>query len=114
MAFSIRRGEIWTADLGAPSGSEQRGRRPVLIVQNDIGNQHSPVVIVAAITKGRKRYMPTHVFVKREMCGLLYDSTVMLEQLRTIDKEKLFEPMAVLPEDVMQEVNEKLKISLGL
>mgnify|MGYP000924608405 CR=1 FL=1 len=109
-----RRGQIWIADLGSPSGSEQRGKRPVLVVQNDTGNEHSPVVIVSSITSGKKRFTTTHVFVKRILCGLRSDSTIMLEHLRTIDKSLLIRPVATLPPSIMREVNEKLKISLGL
>ena len=86
--MSVRRGEIYYADLSPVVGSEQGGIRPVLIVQNDVGNRHSPTVIAAAITSQRgKSRLPTHIEVQAEQCGLAKDSIVLLEQIRTIDKK---------------------------
>lgn len=109
----MKRGEIWVAHMGAGFGSEQAGKRPVLIIQNDIGNQYSPTVIVAAMTDSDKRYMPTHVNVDvRE--GMLKPSTILLEQIRTIDKKRLEKKLATLSDERMKEVDRALKVSLGL
>lgn len=108
-----KRGEIWIAELGAYNGCEQGGARPVLIIQNDVGNYHSPTVIVASITSGTKKYIPTHVHIKPY--GNMYkDSVILLEQIRTIDKMKIVKYVAKLPADVMQEVNTKILMSLGM
>ncbi len=109
----IKRGEIWLADLGQNEGSEQRGVRPVLIIQNDFGNFHSPTVIIASITDGKKKDLPTHAMIPRE-CNMKKDSIVMLEQIRTIDKKKLIRKVNALPNSIMTEVEEKINISLGL
>lgn len=107
------RGEIWVAHMGAGFGSEQAGKRPVVIIQNDVGNQYSPTVIVAAMTDSDKRYMPTHVNVDvRE--GMLKPSTILLEQIRTIDKKRLEKKLATLSDERMKEVDRALKVSLGL
>ena len=111
----IQRGDIYFADLTPATGSEQSGIRPVLIVQNNIGNLHSPTVIAAAITgyvKGKRQ--PTHVRLKGAACGLFRDSTVLLEQLRTLDKSRLDEYMGNVGEDKMREVDAALNISVGL
>lgn len=111
----IQRGDIYYADLTPVTGSEQGGIRPVLIVQNDIGNQHSPTVIAAAITgyeKGKRQ--PTHVWLKGSFCGLFRDSTVLLEQLRTLDKSRLGEYMGSVGGDKMREVDTALSVSVGL
>ncbi|MBO9596767.1 MAG: type II toxin-antitoxin system PemK/MazF family toxin [Cohnella sp.] len=108
-----RRGEIYLVDLGNNEGSEQNGERPVLIIQNDVGNQFSPTVIVAALTDVSKRYMPTHVLI-RQRDALSKDSHVLLEQIRTIDKRRIIKRLAVAPDEVMAEVDHKIKISLGL
>jgi len=109
----MKRGEIWIAHMGAGFGSEQAGKRPVLIIQNDVGNQYSPTVIVAAMTDRDKRYMPTHVDVDvRE--GLMKPSTVLLEQIRTIDKKRLEKKISTLTEERMREVDRAIKISFGL
>jgi mRNA interferase MazF len=111
----IQRGDIYYADLTPVTGSEQGGIRPVLILQNNVGNHHSPTVIAAAITgyvKGKRQ--PTHVRLKGAACGLFRDSTVLLEQVRTLDKSRLDEYMGSVGEDKMQEVDAALTISMGL
>ena len=110
----IRRGDIFYADLSPVVGSEQGGIRPVLIVQNDIGNKFSPTVIAAAITSqtGKTR-LPTHIEVLASS-GLAKDSVILLEQIRTIDKRRLKEKMGHLDENVMAQVNEAISISFGL
>lgn len=108
----IKRGEIYYADLRPVIGSEQGGVRPVLILQNDIGNMHSPTVICAAIT-GRNRHMPTH-FTLSPRGGLYEKSIVLFEQLRTIDKKRLKEKVAECTLDEMQEIDKRLIISLGM
>lgn len=111
----IRRGEIYYADLSPVVGSEQGGLRPVLIIQNDIGNRYSPTVIVAAITsKIDKAKLPTHIELPADEFGLTRDSVVLAEQVRTIDKRRLRERVGVLPGEVMGEVDEALQISMGV
>jgi mRNA interferase MazF len=111
----VRRGDIFYADLNPVVGSEQGGIRPVLVVQNDVGNKYSPTVIIAAITSQiDKAKLPTHVEIKREDYGLEKDSVILLEQLRTIDKRRLKEKITFLDQDMMAKVDEALKISLGL
>jgi mRNA interferase MazF len=113
--MSVKRGDIFYAELNPVVGSEQGGTRPVLIIQNDIGNQYSPTTIVAAITSQLdKAKLPTHVELSREICGLEKDSVVLLEQIRTIDKRRLKEKVSSLGEDIMPRVNEAIEISLGL
>lgn len=111
----VRRGEIYYADLSPVVGSEQGGVRPVLIVQNDIGNRYSPTVIAAAITSqtGKTR-LPTHISINADKCGLSKDSIVLLEQVRTLDKKRLKERMGNLDEVSMQKINQALTISFGL
>lgn len=112
---SIHRGEIYYADLSPVVGSEQGGVRPVLIVQNDIGNKHSPTVIAAAITSQRdKAKLPTHIEVNGAGCGLSKDSVVLLEQIRTLDKKRLKERMGQLDNTAMTQINNALSISFGL
>lgn len=111
--LKVKRGEIWLADLGQNEGSEQRGERPVLIIQNDVGNEYSPTVIVASLTDATKRWMPTHHHLDTKY-GLKKCSVVLLEQIRTIDKSKLFKKVSVLPGAVMADIDHKIKISLGL
>ena len=112
---TIRRGDIYYADLSPVIGSEQGGNRPVLIVQNNIGNHYSPTVIAAAITGYAKRdRQPTHVRINRSACGLFRNSTILLEQLRTLDKSRLSEYMGSIGEDKMREVDAALGISVGL
>lgn len=113
--MNIRRGDIFYADLSPVVGSEQGGIRPVLIVQNDIGNRFSPTVIAAAITSQKaKANLPTHISLNAENSGLARDSVVLLEQIRTIDKRRLKERMGRLDDNSMTLVNEALSISFGL
>ena len=112
---TIRRGDIYYADLSPVVGSEQGGIRPVLIVQNDVGNKHSPTVIAAAITSRMgKTKLPTHIDVFAEKVGLQKDSVILLEQMRTIDKKRLGEKMGHLDDETMNAVNDAITISLGL
>ncbi len=111
----IKRGDIYYADLSPVIGSEQGGIRPVLIVQNDIGNKYSPTVIAAAITSVTdKNNLPTHIQVDAGQCGLAKDSVVLLEQVRTIDKRRLKERMGSLGSGDMGKVDEALSVSFGL
>ena len=113
--MTVKRGEIYYADLSPVVGSEQGGIRPVLIVQNDVGNKHSPTVIAAAITsKQEKSKLPTHISVQASTCGLAKDSVVLLEQVRTLDKRRLKERMGELDDNSMKQVNTALSTSLGL
>ena len=113
--MTIKRGEIYYADLSPVVGSEQGGIRPVLIVQNDIGNKHSPTVIAAAITSQReKAKLPTHISLDAVSCGLAKDSVVLLEQVRTIDKRRLREKMGTLDTPDMTKVNHAIEVSFGL
>lgn len=113
--MNIKRGEIFYAELNPVIGSEQGGTRPVLVIQNDIGNQFSPTTIIAAITSQiSKAKLPTHVEVKAKRSGLERDSVILTEQIRTIDKSRLKEKVAVLDEEVMLRVDEAIEISLGL
>ena len=111
----VRRGEIYYADLSPVVGSEQGGIRPVLIVQNDVGNRHSPTVIAAAITSRReKAKLPTHIDVQAATCGLTKDSIVLLEQIRTLDKRRLRERMGRVDGAVMERVDDAIAVSFGL
>ena len=111
----MRRGDIYYADLRPVIGSEQGGIRPVLIVQNDVGNRHSPTVICAAITsKLNKAKLPTHIELSAGRYDMEKDSVILLEQLRTIDKKRLKDKVCHLDEDIMNKVNQGLKISLEL
>ncbi len=113
--MSIKRGEIYYADLSPVVGSEQGGVRPVLIVQNDVGNRYSPTVIAAAITsQHEKAQLPTHIKVNADGCGLAKDSIVLLEQVRTIDKQRLKEKMGTLDNTAMNRVDKALSVSFGL
>lgn len=113
--MSVKRGEIYYADLSPVVGSEQGGVRPVLIVQNDVGNRHSPTVIAAAITSQKdKNPLPTHIGVQADSCGLSRDSIILLEQIRTIDKRRLKEKMGELDLGSMHRVDTALSISFGL
>ena len=113
--MSIKLGEIYYADLSPVVGSEQGGVRPVLIVQNDIGNKHSPTVIAAAITSQReKARLPTHISLDAVSCGLSKDSVVLLEQVRTLDKKRLKERMGELDSASMHKVDSALSVSFGL
>ena len=111
----VKRGEVFYADLSPVVGSEQGGVRPVLIVQNDVGNRHSPTVIAAAITsKQDKTNLPTHIGIKAGTGGLPRDSVVLLEQVRTLDKRRLRERAGQIDPDVQRRVDEALEISFGL
>lgn len=111
----IKRGDIYYADLSPVIGSEQGGVRPVLVVQNDIGNRYSPTVIIAAITSQiNKAKLPTHVELKGTDYGLAKDSVLLLEQIRTIDKRRLEEKIGHVTEDIIEKANQALLISLGL
>lgn len=111
----VKRGELYFANLNPVVGSEQGGLRPVLVIQNDIGNTYSPTTIVAAITSQIKRAkLPTHVEIKRNRSHLERDSVILCEQLRTIDKRRLSEKIGQLDEATMVKVDDALSISLGL
>ena len=113
--MSVKRGDIYYADLSPVVGSEQGGTRPVLIIQNDVGNKFSPTVIAAAITsKTDKSKLPTHIDVYAEHYGLSRDSVILSEQIRTIDKKRLKEKMGHLDDDVMNRVNNAITVSFGL
>ena len=111
----VRRGDIFYADLSPVVGSEQGGLRPVLIIQNDVGNRYSPTVIAAAITSrmGKTR-LPTHIDIYAERAGLAKDSVILLEQIRTLDKRRLKERMGHLEGAVMDEVNTAIAVSFGI
>ncbi len=113
--MSIKRGDIYYADLSPVVGSEQGGLRPVLIIQNEIGNCYSPTVIAAAITSrmGKNR-LPTHIDIHADKVGLAKDSVVLLEQIRTLDKKRLKEKMGHLDESMMNSVNAAIAVSFGL
>lgn len=129
--MTVKRGDIYYADLSPVIGSEQGGLRPVLIIQNDVGNKYSPTVIAAAITSRLgKTKLPTHIDVNRDSCftsslsevdnerndklGLAKDSVILLEQIRTLDKRRLKEKMGHLDDEIMQQVNNAMAISFGL
>ncbi|SFH92229.1 type II toxin-antitoxin system PemK/MazF family toxin [Pisciglobus halotolerans] len=111
----VKRGDIFYADLSPVVGSEQGGMRPVLVIQNNVGNHYSPTVIVAAITaKIQKGKMPTHIEVSSDEYGLERDSVVLLEQIRTIDKQRLREKVTHLDTSMMNKIDDALRISIGL
>ena len=111
----IKRGDVFYADLRPVVGSEQGGVRPVLIIQNDIGNKHSPTVICAAITsKMNKAKLPTHIELPGQSSGLPRDSIILLEQIRTLDKKRLREKMGRVEDDIMQQVDAAIAVSFGL
>ena len=110
----IKRGELYYADLSPVVGSEQGGVRPILIVQNDTGNKYSPTIIAAAITSQiNKAKLPTHIEINANEFGLIKNSVILLEQIRTLDKRRLKERIGVLSPTTMQKVNTALLISLG-
>ena len=112
---NVKRGDIYYADLSPVVGSEQGGLRPVLIIQNDVGNRYSPTVIAAAITsKMDKTKLPTHIDVFAEKVGLAKNSVILLEQVRTLDKRRLKEKMGHLDDEVMSAVNSAIAVSFGL
>ncbi|WP_076459123.1 type II toxin-antitoxin system PemK/MazF family toxin [Limosilactobacillus caccae] len=111
----VKRGDVYYADLSPVIGSEQGGVRPVLILQNDVGNHYSPTVIIAAITaQMQKKKMPTHVQLKGADSPLTHDSVILMEQLRTIDKQRLKDKIAHLSPVIMTKVDRALTISVGL
>ena len=113
--MSVKRGDIYYADLSPVVGSEQGGMRPVLIIQNNTGNRHSPTVIAAAITSQTgKAKLPTHVEVSAERYGIVKDSVILLEQVRTIDKSRLREKICHLESDIQRKIDRALLISLSL
>lgn len=113
--MNVKRGDIFYADLSPVIGSEQGGIRPVLIVQNDVGNRYSPTVIAAAITSRRdKTKLPTHIPIEASGSGLQKDSVVLLEQVRTLDKQRLKEKMGSVDYNSMKEINQALSVSFGL
>jgi len=112
---SVRRGDIYYADLSPVVGSEQGGMRPVLIVQNDVGNKYSPTVIAAAITSQiNKARLPTHIELSAKTYGLSKDSVVLLEQIRTIDKRRLKEKMGRVDSNLMNRIDNAIAVSFGL
>ena len=111
----VRRGDIYYADLSPVVGSDQGGMRPVLIIQNDTGNRHSPTVIAAALTSQTgKANLPTHISLAARSCGLTRDSVILLEQVRTLDKSRLRERMGRLDEPAMHQVDNAIAVSFGL
>jgi len=111
----IKKGDLYFADLSPVIGSEQGGVRPVLVVQNDVGNKYSPTIIVAAVTSQmHKAKLPTHVEINAAGNGLSKDSVILMEQLRTIDKKRLKERIGTLSEELLPTVNNALSISLGI
>ena len=113
--MQVRRGDIYYADLSPVVGSEQGGIRPVLIIQNDVGNRHSPTVICAAITsRMNKAKLPTHVEIDARKYQIVKNSVVLLEQIRTIDKRRLKEKMGKLDDGLMNKVDSAIAVSFGL
>ena len=113
--MEFKRGQVWYCNLDGIKGSEQGGIRPVLIIQNDMGNRHSPTVICAAITsRMSKAKLPTHVVIDSRCCSIVKDSVVLLEQLRTIDKQRLREKVCHLEEDMIRQIDEALRVSLDI
>ena len=111
----VKRGDVYFADLSPVVGSEQGGIRPVLVIQNDIGNRFSPTVIIAAITAQiQKAKLPTHVEIEAEQHGFERNSVILMEQIRTIDKQRLTDKITHLDEEMMRKVNDALQISVGL
>ena len=111
----VRRGDIFYADLSPVVGSEQGGIRPVLIIQNDMGNRHSPTVICAAITsKMNKAKLPTHIALEMNKYNIIKDSVILLEQIRTIDKSRLREKVCHLDDEILEKINHALCVSLAL
>ena len=113
--LTLHRGDIYIADLNPATGSEQSGVRPVLIIQNDVGNQFSPTTICCSITSRQKKNLPTHVAIPGELSSItgIIGSTVTAEQVRTISKERLHKKIGYLPEELMKEIGKALSISFG-
>lgn len=110
----IRRGQVYIADLGSGQGSEQQGVRPVLIIQNDVGNHFGNTVLVVPITSQMKKDMPTHMRISQGTAGLTKDSTALIEQMRTVDKSRLRHCIGVFTSEMMNIVNDKIMIQVGL
>lgn len=111
----VKRGEIYFANLGEGVGSEQNGVRPVIVIQNDVGNKYSPTTIVALITSmSKKLNLPVHLEISKEESSLPQNSVILLEQIRTIDKKRLIRKISKLDESIADNINNRLKISLGL
>ena len=111
----VKRGDLFYADLSPVVGSEQGGIRPVLVVQNDVGNKYSPTIIAAAVTSQiNKAKMPTHIEISAETYGLVKDSVILMEQIRTIDKKRLKEKIGHADEELMERVNRALSVSFAL
>lgn len=111
----VKRGDLFYADLSPVVGSEQGGIRPVLVVQNDVGNKYSPTVIAAAVTSQiNKAKMPTHIEISAETYGLVKDSVILMEQIRTIDKKRLKEKIGHADDELMKRVNRALSVSFAL
>ncbi len=111
----VKRGDLFYADLSPVVGSEQGGIRPVLVVQNDVGNKYSPTIIAAAVTSQiNKAKMPTHIEISAETYGLVKDSVILMEQIRTIDKKRLKEKIGHADEELMERVNKALSVSFAL
>lgn len=111
----VKRGDVFYADLSPVIGSEQGGVRPVLVIQNDVGNKYSPTIIISAITSQiNKAKLPTHIEISASEFGLSKDSVVLLEQIRTVDKRRLRDKIGHFDDELMKKVNEGLQISLGL
>lgn len=112
--MKVKRGEIYYADLSPVIGSEQAGVRPVLIVQNDVGNKFSPTIIAIAITSKQKVRLPTHIEIEGTRYGLDKDSVILAEQIRTLDKKRLREKVGKLDEETMEKVKKAIEISFGI
>ena len=111
----VKRGDLFYADLSPVVGSEQGGIRPVLVVQNDVGNKYSPTIIAAAVTSQiNKAKMPTHIEISAETYGLVKDSVILMEQIRTIDKKRLKEKIGHADDELMERVNKALSVSFAL
>ncbi len=111
----VKRGDLYYADLSPVIGSEQGGVRPVIVIQNDVGNKYSPTIIIAAVTSQiNKAKLPTHIEIKAHNFGLTKDSVVLLEQVRTIDKKRLKEKIGHFNDEAMEKIDSALKTSLGL
>lgn len=110
----IKRGDVYYAELNPTVGSEQKGYRPIVIIQNDIGNEHSSTTIAAIITSHKKKYLPTHVHIKDSGSGLSEESIVMLEQIRTIDKRRLGELIGHIGDETMARIEAAILCSIGI
>jgi Growth inhibitor len=111
----IKRGDIFYADLGPTLGCEQGGKRPVIIVQNNMGNKHAPTVMIAPLTTRKKNLLPTHIEIEEsQLTGVKAPSIVLLEQVRTIDKQRMRNRMGMVPLYTLEQIDKALKVSLGL